>query len=62
MLKYMFTPRYSTYEVIALYYITLLAITYSSLYFILVVPGVIIQIIMENRIFEQESNKQEMNQ
>jgi uncharacterized membrane protein len=62
MLKYLFTPRHSTYEFIALYYITLLAITFSFWYFLLIVPGVIIQVAMTNKIHKQESIEQEMNQ
>jgi uncharacterized membrane protein len=61
MLKNLFTSRYSIYELLALYFITLLAITFSFWYFLLIVPGVMIQVIMGNRIHKQESIEQEMN-
>jgi len=62
MLKYLFTPRYSTYEYIALCYITMLAITFSFWYFLLIVPAVILQVAMTNKIRKKETIEQEMNQ
>jgi len=62
MLKYLFAPRYSFYESIALFIIALLALIFSFWYILLVLPGVIIQIVMTHKIQKQEFNEQEMKE
>ncbi len=62
MLKYFFKPTYSTYEYLALCYITMLAITFSFWFFLLIVPAVILQIAMTNKIAKQESMEKELEQ
>lgn len=54
MLKYLFTARYSFYELIAILFIAKLAVIVSPWYFLLTIPGVIVQLIANNIIAEQD--------
>ena len=59
MLKYLFKPYYSVFEFIFIMYTVMLSISYSFWFVLLAPIGVIIQIIMTNKIRKQESMEQD---
>jgi len=62
MLKYLFRPYHSVFECIFIMYTVMLSISYSFWFVLLAPIGVIIQIIMTNKIRKQESMEQELEQ
>ena len=62
MLKYLFKPYYSIFECIFIMYTVMLSISYSFWFVLLAPIGVIIQMVMTNKIRKQESMEQELEQ
>jgi hypothetical protein len=60
MLKFLFNPHYSIFECLVILYAVIIMSNYSFWLGILLLPvGVIIQVIMTNKIHKQELNQHE---